>query len=117
MEDKKKLDQLEQDLKEIHPFCFNWAMSCVHWKEELAEEILQESYYKAIKNYHQFQPGTSLKAWIFTIIRNTAIDYFRKSGEFLEYQDEVSYKEVDYFQTATQERRFKEKKEAKITFE
>lgn len=111
MSSNEKLKELEVELKKIHSSCLNWAKSCVNWKEEIAEEVLQESYLKAIKNYDKFDGKASVKTWIFVIIRNTAIDYFRKKGDFAEYQDEVCYHEVSYFQTATQERRFKEKKD------
>lgn len=36
-----------------------------------AEDLLQETYLKAFRNYNSFEPGTNFRAWIFRILRNT----------------------------------------------
>jgi RNA polymerase sigma-70 factor, ECF subfamily len=45
---------------------------------EDAEDIAQNSFFKAWKNIHQFKEGKSWKPWLFAIARNTALDYIRK---------------------------------------
>jgi len=43
-----------------------------------AEDLVQETVYKAILNYEKFQTGTNLKAWLYTIMKNIFINDYRK---------------------------------------
>ena len=37
-----------------------------------AEDLVQDTYLKAFRAEKQFAPGTNLRAWLFTILHNTA---------------------------------------------
>ena len=49
---------------------YNFAHWLTHNREE-AEDLVQETYFKALKGFVSFQQGTNFRAWIYRILRNT----------------------------------------------
>jgi RNA polymerase sigma-70 factor, ECF subfamily len=45
-----------------------------------AEDLVQDTYLKAFRASHQFERGTNLKAWLFTILHNTFRNMRRQTG-------------------------------------
>src|SRR3954464_9237097 len=45
-----------------------------------AEDLVQDTYLKAFRSAAQFQRGTNLKAWLFTILHNTFRNMLRHEG-------------------------------------
>jgi RNA polymerase sigma-70 factor, ECF subfamily len=53
---------------------FDSLYNFAHWltqNREDAEDLVQETYVKALKGFESFQLGTNFRAWIFQILRNT----------------------------------------------
>ena len=57
----------------LHTFAYNLTKNI-----EDAEDLFQETAFRAITNRDKFQQGTNLKAWLFTIMKNIFINNYRK---------------------------------------
>ncbi len=70
-----------------------FAMSLTSNKED-ARDLLQETFYKAISYRDKFAEDTNLKAWTFTIMKNTFINNYRrmiKSHTTFDNTDDLYY--------------------------
>jgi len=53
---------------------FNQLYNFAHWLTQdrvEAEDLVQETYAKALRGFSSFEPGTNFRAWIYRILRNT----------------------------------------------
>jgi RNA polymerase sigma-70 factor (ECF subfamily) len=49
--------------------------------EESAKDLVQETYLKALTYRDKFEANTNLKAWTYTIMKNTFINNYRRSSK------------------------------------
>jgi RNA polymerase sigma-70 factor (ECF subfamily) len=63
-----------------------------------AQDLVQETYLKAYRFFHRFELGTNVKAWLFTILRNTYINTYRKVSR---QQPQVDFDQVAPFYADT----------------
>jgi RNA polymerase sigma factor (sigma-70 family) len=68
--DDKSLPGFEELAIPLFDSLYNFARWLVH-SEADAEDLVQETYLKALHSFASFQPGTNFRAWIFRILRNT----------------------------------------------
>ena len=63
----------DQQSQLLHSFAYNLTKN-----SEDAKDLYQETAFRAITNRDKFRPGTNLKAWLFTIMKNIFINNYRK---------------------------------------
>ncbi len=56
----------------------NFALSLTHNNDD-ALDLVQDTYVKAITYREKFEDSTNLKAWLFTIMKNTFINSYRRA--------------------------------------
>jgi len=61
--------------------------------EDEANDLMQDTMMKAIRFLDKFEDGTNVKGWLYTIMRNTFINNYRKANkknELITQSDEIS---------------------------
>src|SRR6516165_7464516 len=73
-------DRDERFERDVVPFLGQLYMSALHMTRNPtdAEDLVQETSVKAYAAFHQFRPGTNLRAWLHRILANTFINGYRK---------------------------------------
>lgn len=66
-------DELESHLRPLRAFALNLSRNSAQ-----ADDLVQDTLVKAWSNIDKFTPGTNLRAWLFTILRNTYYSERRK---------------------------------------
>jgi len=78
-----KLISIEQDLR-------NFASTYTSVSHEI-DDLVQETFYKALTNKEKFADNTNFKAWLFTILKNTFINNYRKQSRYNTGSYEVKF--------------------------
>ena len=61
---------------------------------EAARDLCQETLYKAFAYREKYQPGTNIRAWLYTIMRNIFINDYRRAGRGRAVMETVAQQQV-----------------------
>ncbi len=89
---KEEKDELfrEEALPHLNAL-YNYARS-ISYSDEDAEDLVQDTYMRAYRFFHQYTPGSNCKAWLFTILRNL---YNTRYKQYKRKPDKVHYEDTD----------------------
>lgn len=85
--------RFEEEALGLSDQVYRVARRLVSSREE-AEDLVQETYARAFRNWRSFTPGTNLRAWLFRILTNLNIDRGRRQQRT---PDTQPIEEGDYF--------------------
>jgi RNA polymerase sigma-70 factor, ECF subfamily len=75
-------DELVAEITNLRAFAISLSGSASH-----ADDLVQETLLRAWSKSDKFQPGTSLRAWLFTILRNIYYSNYRKRAREVQDSD------------------------------
>ena len=85
--------QLDHILKVHHRDAYLWSRQCCSFDDNLAKDVLQQSYLKILEGQAKLKDTSKAKTWLFSIIRYTAIDELRKAGKVVSISE--TYDPID----------------------
>ena len=77
-------DRLVSELPNLRAFAVSLCGSMT-----TADDLVQDTLLKAWSNSERFEPGSNLRAWLFTILRNTYFSLYRKRSREVQDSDGI----------------------------
>jgi RNA polymerase sigma-70 factor, ECF subfamily len=74
---KTMVSRLHAEMLSLIPKLRSYAVSLSHDRDQ-AEDLIQETLLSACRNIDQFEPGSNMAAWLFTILRNHFYSEYRR---------------------------------------
>ncbi|PWS30283.1 sigma-70 family RNA polymerase sigma factor [Pedobacter paludis] len=96
--------QFAQVVEPYNTSLFSFAMKFTK-DEDDANDLIQDTMVKAYRFFERFEEGSNLKGWLFTIMRNTYINDYRRlsrSNTLVTKTDEISSSNLAYSATHNQ---------------
>ena len=92
--DDKALGEIVRDYADGLTLYLNGIVSNI----SVAEELMEETFFRLITKKPKFHPKHSFKTWLYTIGRNVAIDYLRRNAKISDtsFDDLENYIQDEY---------------------
>jgi RNA polymerase sigma factor (sigma-70 family) len=89
--------------KELKPFAISLTRD-----HETANDLYQETLFKAFAYRENYEQGTNIKAWLYTIMRNIFINDYRRNTRKKAVLDAIKYSQPQYAAASEVSMRLKE---------
>lgn len=90
-----------QNMEEIYKKYFETVkkyLFCLTHNNDIAEELTQETFYKAVKNIHTFKDDCKISVWLCKIAKNTWLDSIKKNKNIKDMADNELF-EIESLET------------------
>ncbi|MHA6250443.1 RNA polymerase sigma factor [Oceanobacillus sp. CAU 1775] len=87
--------KLEDLYKEVYPRIYAYLYLRVG-NQPMAEDLVQEVFYHAIKNFHTFSSNSTIETWLFGIAKNRLRNFYRSK----KYQEQLMKMAAEQKQTS-----------------
>jgi RNA polymerase sigma-70 factor (ECF subfamily) len=80
---------------------YNFAFRLTQHNADAAD-LVQDTFLKAIRHYEKYQQGTNLKAWLFSILKNTFLNEYNRKAKhqpFIDFDEIRPYHEHEELET------------------
>ena len=88
----------ERVYREYYPSVYRYMLS-VSKNEHTAEEIAQETFFKALKNIEKYDPQQNMLTWLCTIAKNTWFSSLKRSSRQSEIPENLTSTDSDIIDT------------------
>jgi len=82
----------ENWVNEYSDTLYSWALYKTSVKE-IAEDLVQDTFMSAYHKIDSFKGNSQPKTWLFTILNNKIIDFYRKNAKIKKHEFKISEKE------------------------
>lgn len=90
------MENLDEIYKDNYQLVYKYLLSLTH-NEDLAEELTEETFYKAIIHISKFKNNSKLSTWLCKIARNLWIDEIKRKNKLAEIEDKDAIVTEDIF--------------------
>lgn len=90
-----------QNMEEIYKEYFETVkkyLFCLTHNNDIAEELTQETFYKAVKNIHTFKDDCKISVWLCKMAKNTWLDSIKKNKNIKDMADNELF-EIESLET------------------
>ena len=102
MKAERKVKVMDKDFEQVYrdyfPSVYRYLLSITK-NADMAEEIAQETFFKALKNIEKYDPQQNMLTWLCTIAKNAWFSSLKKSSRQSEIPENLESSDEDIIDT------------------